>query len=198
MKRNLWIISILVIAFAACGGEKRKVETSLAIAKEAMKASMPGMVKAVSSKLAEGGPAKTIEYCSSFAGPYLEEKEKSLKTDFSKKYGISDLQLYRTSLKLRNPNNEASELEKKVLLGWKKASASGEKAKPSTFKDGNDYIVMLPILIQQEACLQCHGNEKTVSRETVEILQKMYPEDAARGYHLGDVRGAFVSRITFP
>ena len=45
-----------------------------------------------------------------------------------------------------------------------------------------------------EVCLICHG--KNISPEVQNALMEFYPKDAAQGYQLGEVRGAFSLRKT--
>ncbi len=41
-----------------------------------------------------------------------------------------------------------------------------------------------------KVCLSCHG--ETVAPEVEQKLAELYPDDKARGYKEGDIRGAFV------
>lgn len=41
----------------------------------------------------------------------------------------------------------------------------------------------------QELCLACHG--ETIDKATSAKLAKLYPKDKARGFKVGDLRGAF-------
>lgn len=47
-------------------------------------------------------------------------------------------------------------------------------------------------------CLTCHGATGTQSAELRTALQREYPHDAATGYALGELRGAFSLRKTNP
>jgi hypothetical protein len=40
-----------------------------------------------------------------------------------------------------------------------------------------------------KACLKCHGDG--IDAEVVEKLDELYPEDKARDFKEGDIRGAF-------
>ena len=40
-----------------------------------------------------------------------------------------------------------------------------------------------------ELCLLCHG--ETIDPDIAAAIDKAYPEDQARGFSLGDIRGAF-------
>jgi cytochrome c551/c552 len=43
---------------------------------------------------------------------------------------------------------------------------------------------------EQKTCLACHGQSKDISTEVQNALDKQYPNDIARSYEVGDVRGA--------
>lgn len=54
-----------------------------------------------------------------------------------------------------------------------------------------------PILLAAPVCLQCHGRpEKDIAPATMAAIKKLYPEDKATGFQLGDLRGLW--RVTFP
>ena len=45
-------------------------------------------------------------------------------------------------------------------------------------------------------CLQCHGTpNQDIAPETLAAIQKLYPDDKATGFKLGDLRGLW--RVTF-
>ena len=45
-----------------------------------------------------------------------------------------------------------------------------------------------------EPCLACHG--KNIQPSLAEVIDLRYPEDAARGFALGELRGAFTLQRT--
>ena len=104
----------------------------------------------------------------------------------------------RTSLKLRNPNNAPDAWEADVLQQFEERRARGESPDTLAYseiveEDGEKYyrfmkgIVMPPL--EEMPCLKCHG--ENLDPETATILDDLYPQDKARGYKAGQVRGAF-------
>jgi hypothetical protein len=104
----------------------------------------------------------------------------------------------RTSLKLRNPNNAPDAWETRVLQQFEEQRAEG--AEPDTLvyseivdEGGDEYfrfmkgIVMPPP--EKMPCLKCHG--ENIDAATAAKLDELYPQDKARGYKVGQVRGAF-------
>jgi cytochrome c553 len=101
----------------------------------------------------------------------------------------------RTSLKLRNPSlNQPDDWERSILEQFETRLANGEPAKTMSHAEvvetasGKSYRYMKAIPTA-EICLTCHGKELDPS--LAEALDEAYPEDQARGYSAGDIRGAF-------
>ena len=42
----------------------------------------------------------------------------------------------------------------------------------------------------QPLCLTCHGTDEMIAPEVAQRLQSDYPHDRARGYTVGQIRGA--------
>lgn len=137
--------------------------------------------------LKSGGPVTAISVCKSIAPDISEKHSKSSGWDVA-----------RTSRKLRNPNNAPDPWETKVLLDFEERRANGESTDALVYSEvveegGESYfrfmkgIVMPPL--EKMPCLKCHG--ETIEPETATILDQLYPDDKARGYKAGQVRGAF-------
>jgi hypothetical protein len=46
-------------------------------------------------------------------------------------------------------------------------------------------------------CLNCHGEpDKDIKPENLALIRRLYPQDQATGFQLGELRGAW--RIDFP
>jgi len=101
----------------------------------------------------------------------------------------------RVSFKNRNKNNFPDDYEQNVLnkfqeiLQNKKLDEKTELAE--LVKEGEfTYLrYMKPIIIQPE-CLNCHGSEGTMLEEVTKLISERYPNDRARDYKPGDLRGA--------
>ena len=89
-------------------------------------------------------------------------------------------------------------MRSRTLEAFMAALAKGEAPKPQviTNADGiRDFLA--PIVLGNPLCLQCHGTPgKDIAPETLAAIQKLYPDDKATGFKLGDLRGLW--RITFP
>ncbi len=130
--------------------------------------------------LQHGGPAHAIEVCSR-AAP-------ALAAQLSENTGWK---IKRVSLKARNhPAAIPDTWEKSVLQQFDRERAAG--ISPATMVvsrvEGGVYRFMKaqPVV---PVCLLCHG--ENISPDTAAALKRFYPQDQARGYKLGQIRGAF-------
>lgn len=135
---------------------------------------------ALVSAMKSGGPIEAINVCNQVA-PKIAQT-------LSEKY---DLTIARTSLKVRNPNNSPDEWEKTVLNQFKTRKADGEDVKTLIFSEavGTQQMRMMKAIPTGKVCLTCHGSNIAESVQT--SLNKLYPDDQATGFSLGDIRGAF-------
>lgn len=134
-----------------------------------------------------GGPVAAISACNGLAPAIATKHSKNSGWDVG-----------RTSLKLRNPDNAPDAWETAVLKQFEQRRAEGEGpdtlAHAEIVEEGGDKyfrfmkgIVMPPP--EKLPCLKCHG--ESIDAKTAATLDQLYPEDKARGYKVGDVRGAF-------
>jgi hypothetical protein len=135
-----------------------------------------------------GGPVNAIQVCNTRAP--------AIAAGFSGQKGWT---VARTSLKYRNPDNAPDAWERKVLEQFEERKANGEDPKQMVYaevvEDGRTKIFrFMKAIPTGPVCLACHG-EKIDAAVEAEI-QALYPDDQARGFNAGDIRGAFT--ITQP
>jgi hypothetical protein len=146
------------------------------------------LVARLTEAMAEGGPVNAIEFCSQEAIPLT----RSVQSQAS-----GNLDLKRTSFRVRNPANAPDEAEEEALLFFERAIQSGE-ASPSTYiqRASDEEFRYYRALYLGEVCLQCHGSRDSMDPEVLAALGERYPEDLATGYEAGDFRG--VVRVSVP
>ena len=135
----------------------------------------PELKKAIKS----GGPAHAISVCS--------EKAPSIAQGLSSDTGWM---VKRVSLKARSETAVPDAWEKKVLEQFDQRQADGESAAKIAFMevvDGNFRFMKAQGV--EAVCLSCHAAE--IKPEVEAALEQKYPKDKARGYTLGQIRGAF-------
>ncbi|MGR6873020.1 Tll0287-like domain-containing protein [Pseudomonas sp. HK3] len=131
------------------------------------------------STMKSNGPVAAINVCN-LSAPAI-----------AKQHSQSPWQISRTSLQVRNPNNQPSDWLKQVLLEFEQRKQKGEPVAQIEFsqqrEDGWYFIKAIPT---GEPCLACHGHNIKPAVQTK--LAELYPNDTATGFNLGDIRGAFV------
>lgn len=142
---------------------------------------------ALGKAIGDSGPAGALSVCS--------EKAPQIAKEVAAAHGVT---LRRATNKQRNPKNAADDVEKAALEIFAAALAKREApmSKTITNVDGSTSFIA-PIVLGNPLCLQCHGTPgKDIAPETLAAIKKLYPNDKATGYQLGDLRGLW--RITFP
>jgi len=140
---------------------------------------------ALQSAMAEGGPLAAISVCNEDA-PRIARAAAAQ----------SGAEVGRTSTRLRNPDNRPDAHEQAVLEAFAAELAAGAPQAPpwrlDTLPDGR--VRFMSAIIVQPPCLACHG--ETLAEPVAQAIDRLYPEDQARGYQPGELRGAFT--ITWP
>ncbi len=142
---------------------------------------------ALGEAIAKSGPASALSVCSEMAPQIAKEVATT--------HGVT---LRRATHKPRNPKNTADDAENAVLEVFAAALAKKEAPKPQTITNADGSTSFLaPIVLGNPLCLQCHGTpNQDIAPETLAAIQKLFPDDKATGFKLGDLRGLW--RVTFP
>jgi hypothetical protein len=173
------LLSLAGTAIAIAADVDERVAASRAAAQTFgmnLKAELQAALKA-------GGPMNGLAVCNQNAVDIAEATSKDL-----------HLSIGRTSLKVRNPNNAADAWERATLTQFEARKAGGEPIAGLEHYEVTDsqgqltfrYMKAIPTA---KVCLACHGDTLVPELET--RLDELYPEDQARGFKEGDIRGAF-------
>ncbi len=137
----------------------------------------------VKSAMQTGGPVKAVEACQLLAPSIVEQ------------HSQTPWVVGRTALKVRNPDNAPDAWEKQVLEQFAQRTGAGEAVSALTHSEivAGEFRMMKAIPTG-EACLGCHG--KKIKPELLTVIDQRYPQDKARGFDLGELRGAFTLRRT--
>ncbi len=187
---NLIVISSgcflwLLCAGSVCGNEEGEAE--VAKAGQAVVSEVFGRLSAaLSSAVAKEGAKGALAVCS--------EKAPQVMGEVAQTHGVT---LRRATMKPRNPQNAAGEEERKMLEEFMRAVAGGEAPRPKLVKNADGTMdFYAPIVLGNALCLQCHGSpDAEVSADTLAEIRRLYPEDKATGFKMGDLRGLW--RVTF-
>ncbi len=182
MRVRLILILVCLPLFVAVGDATRAAAPADA-AKALVKRFAVAMQAELLQSLNQGGAQEAIPVCSRVA-PEIASR-------LSRESGAL---VRRVSLKLRNPANMPDAWEQAALRDFDAAVARG--VDPATLvraetvqEPAGRYYRLIKAIPTKELCLVCHGT--AVQPATRAVLDARYPHDAARGYRVGQVRGAF-------
>lgn len=101
----------------------------------------------------------------------------------------------RSSHRLRSPDNVADPFTAAAIEDFLAREAAGEKAADLVTaeiveENGARMFRMVKAIPTGDACLACHGGDD-VAPEVEAKLAELYPDDAARGFQKGQMRGVF-------
>jgi hypothetical protein len=181
MKHLMVMVCVFALApvHALAGEYDERVADSRATVKEFMQ-SLKGELQ---KGMQEGGPVNAIGVCNRTA--------RGIANTYSARNGWS---VGRTSLKVRSPDNVPDAWEEAVLLKFDQRRQDGEdpagiEHHEAVEHEGKKVFRYMKAIPTAELCVVCHGSD--IDPLVDAQLQKLYPEDQARGYKPGDIRGAF-------
>ncbi len=182
----LWGVGVW-LGFGLMSSPALAAEDMAALAKEG-KGVIMTFAKALKGELKKamkaGGPVKAITVCNA--------KAPEITHQISEKTGWT---VGRSSHKLRNPHNAPDAFTKAAIEEFLARQAKGEKAKDMVktaivTEGGKRVFRMVKAIPTGKVCLNCHGGD-TVKPEVEAELHKYYPDDKARGFREGEMRGVF-------
>jgi hypothetical protein len=166
------IILLFLVSYSVIAIEDKFIKEASTLAQN-LKLSL---MKNVSEKIKKEGTEKAIEFC--------HENVKSISQSAAKDY-VSNYEFGRTSHKLRNKKNQPATWMVEYLKKFKSTKSGELGPVVHTLQDGKR-VYLEPIYVQP-LCLNCHGKELNASVK--DKIVKLYPEDEAVDFSLGDFRG---------
>lgn len=183
MRLSTYLFSLLFLLSFTVNAQTPTQQQFEKEAQAAIKEFASSLKTALLSAMQDGGPVEAVAVCNLIAP--------TLAAEMSKKYGMD---IGRTSLKVRNPSNEADEWETSVLQQFETRLASGQAIQSLSFSEKTDSDIgqqwrMMKAIPTDKVCLSCHGAK--IAPPIQAKLDKYYPDDMATGFKLRDIRGAF-------
>lgn len=174
--RSARTLALLALVMAGCARADGRLESSRAIAAE-FQQTLGGELK---SALAEHGPVHAIEVCADVAPAIAREAS-----------AASGAGVGRTALRVRNPDNAPDAGARAVLEDFRERVAGGAAMPVEHFEAHDDGSARyMRAIVMQPLCVTCHG--EPLAGDVAEALAAHYPDDAATGFEVGELRGAFV------
>ncbi|RME29235.1 MAG: DUF3365 domain-containing protein [Deltaproteobacteria bacterium] len=129
--------------------------------------------------IADGGPSRGIAVCN--------VRAPQVAAAVAQETGV---RIGRSSLRLRNPDNAGPDWVRSWLqaTGERKAEGLAPEARIVDV-DGTPVARLIVPIPVEPVCLACHGPADTLAADVAAALAERYPQDAATGYAVGDLRG---------
>jgi hypothetical protein len=175
MRMTLLIVTALLALPAGAQDDPR-----LARSRELAAAFQQALGAKLMAAIGAGGPVAAIEVC------HVEAP--AIATQQSARAGA---RIGRTSLKVRNAANAPDPTARAVLERFEQDWAADRSAPPESYivsADGSARY--MGGIVTQGLCVTCHG--ATLTPELALAIAARYPDDAATGFAVGDLRGAFL------
>lgn len=144
-----------------------------------------GALKAeLSAAIKAGGPVNAIGVCNEVAPEIAASVSAG-----------SGWTVGRSSHRLRNPDNAPDAFTAAAIAEFLEREAAGESpddlVKAAIVEeDGQRVFHMVKAIPTGDLCVNCHGGDE-VKPEVEAKLTQLYPDDAARGFAAGQMRGVF-------
>jgi len=175
------LAACLVLAIPACTPEVARTEKAEAPRGAELLVPLKKSLKQALIAGMQQGPMNAISVC--------KEQAPAIADSLS----IGGIEIGRTSHRLRNPANVAPGWVNVVLQSYLKEG--GDRAPRIVSLPDNREGYVEPIVLQP-LCVACHGGN--LAPEVAAHIKEMYPEDAATGFEVGDLRGVFWVEYSAP
>lgn len=141
----------------------------------------------LANAIRQGGVSNALPFCSAAALP--------LTRSLAEQQGVT---VRRFSHRPRNPQGKADAFELQILQIFEQAILSSRSPEPIITNLVPGKVTFLaPIVLSQPLCLQCHGKPGSdIAPGHLALIDRLYPQDQARGFSLGELRGGW--RVEFP
>jgi hypothetical protein len=183
MKNQISVALLVSTLSAPLLSQAQETEQLLNESRGAVKQLFNSLSSTLVAAMKAGGPAQAIAACNINAQPLTQGVSSSL-----------GYEVARTSLRLRNPENEADAWEIKVLQQFEARKAAGEELMKMEYhevveREGKRQFRYMKAIPAGKPCMTCHGD--LVAPEVLKKIRELYPMDQATGFKPGDLRGAF-------
>jgi len=181
MKRTI-ITSMLLLA--GCQTQTVDTQPHLHDAQKTAQAFTQQLGGTLKQQIQNHGVVSAIPFCKEVAPAITQQHSINAKT------------IKRVSTKARNRQLGIPDAwEEKTLASFAQQTLTASADAPLEFsqvtqENGVRYFRYAKAIKIQDMCLKCHGQAQDISPDVLNALDKHYPNDIARGYQVGDLRGA--------
>lgn len=179
-----------VLALPGCTDEAPPPPNSADVAAAEAAANLLGgrLKSRLVSAMTEGGPFAAIDVCAREAGIIAQTVSEETGYDVG-----------RTALRVRNSSNVADAWDHAQLQRFVEALSNGASPTALTAAEvvntnGAQTFRWARAIVMEPVCTVCHGTD--VDPDLESHIQSLYPADAATGFEVGALRGAFTIQRT--
>jgi hypothetical protein len=166
---------------------EEEIQKTTAVGNVVAKKLLSNLQAELLKEMRKGNPVDAIKLCNVKALPLTH----SLLTSEQNIVSIK-----RTTEKYRNELNRPDSIEQKAIEYFKANWENDPDVFVQKFENSEGTFTRYYRAMKVKGlCLKCHGTDKKMNPEIKSELDKLYPKDKARGYKVGDFRGAI--SITF-
>lgn len=177
MSSNKTIFSLFIASILAASGVSFASEQDYQTAATQLQQRLG---KVLMTTIQEQGHIAAIDVCNEQAPEIASAVSKEL-----------DLDVGRTALKVRNPDNKPNTAQQDVLKDFEERWQQSKASVPTeTYVTDDGHTVWMKAIVMQPQCAACHG--KSIKPELKQAINARYPNDEATGFDVGEIRGAFV------
>lgn len=188
MRKPILTLLLLILSLPMASAVAKEESLALQKGREVVQLLNDALRGRLMAALKESGPSGAISVCAVDA-QVLTQK-------LGREKGV---QVKRTSLKVRNPQNAPDAYEKGLLLHLSTLAQEGklpEETIEEGWQEGKKVFRYAKPIKVAPPCLTCHGDLEKIPVEARQVIQQNYPEDQAVGYQAGDFRG--IISVTIP
>ena len=181
MKQSVKVFLVCLMGVQPAMGAD--TEQALADSRATVGEFMKTLKQELQAGMQAGGPVNAVSVCNLTAP--------GIANTYSAREGR---EVSRTSLRPRNPGNAPVAWQHAVLESFEQRKQAGEDVTALEYHEvvtteGVRELRYMKAIPTAKVCLACHG--EAVDSTVRTRLEKLYPDDQAMGYRVGDIRGAF-------
>lgn len=163
------------------------VEKALAMGNEISMEAQEQLMQTLQNAIQEKGMVGAVEFCNVEALPLTQSVGMA-----------NDVDIRRVSNNNRNPDNSPNEDEETLLDAYEYNNENNIKSDANIQKLQNGEVLLYTraITISNQLCLNCHGDPNVdIDPQVKQRIDELYPQDNAKGYTIGDLRGMWSIKI---
>ena len=141
---------------------------------------------ALQTAIADSGIEKAVRYCQLNA------------LSLTHQFNTDSIKISRLAERYRNPQNQLTAESQPVWESYQSAIATGDSLHSVIVRTTHQVDYYKPILLQA-MCSSCHGQpDSNIPASLLSAIDSWYPNDLAKGFSVGELRGVWQIRFQLP